>query len=115
MGAANIEYGHVFQVRETTDDRGGLGKVIGYAHTQSVAEKLADKKGWYGGMAKVIRFRCIFISEGVTHSGSTNVYLLAQEEPISSDEIHDDSVHAISGLAKLTDEEKKALGLEEKD
>ena len=110
---ASVQFGHVYQVRATTDDRGGLGKVIGYAHIKTVAEALAKGKGWYGGDAAIKRFRCVFVKEGNCSDSPVDVYLLAQEEPISPDDIKDDSVHVASGLAKLDPEEKRALGLAE--
>ncbi len=105
-----------YRVRETTDDRGGLGAHIGFFLTKAQADKVSRGQGWYGGDARV--------SECQLLEKDDRLYLLDASFPsgIAKEFLNVDVVaHKKGALAAakakakelLTDEERKLLGVED--
>lgn len=88
---------------ETIDDRGSLGRCLGYFSAEIAAIAAIKKKGWYGGDGVTQELSAI------TVDGKT--YLLAERNPIKVDSSKEE-VDALrkSALAKLLPKERKALG-----
>lgn len=95
-----------YTVKETVDDRGRTGDLIGVFFSAEEADKAAKGKGWYGGQGEV-RERAVLMDE----SGS--VYILESAAPITPGvnlpEEHKAKVRA--ALDKLTPEDRALLGI----
>lgn len=81
-----------------------LGPVIGYFTDELAASDHAKGRGWYGGDGNVSR------GDGITDG--TKVWLLSSRTPIPIDRHLSSEYKAkVNALAKLTDNDLKALGL----
>ena len=96
-------FGVAFGAFPTTDEYGRHGPCIGWFSTEEAAKKRAKGKGWYGGDGAVDK--CYTITVG----GKT--YRLEAKTPIKVDDTDrkNDAIRK-SVLAKLTPEEREALG-----
>jgi hypothetical protein len=98
----------VYVTYSTTDEYGRRGSRNGIFTTRSKADKEAIGIGWWGGTGTVV------VEHAITVDGIS--YLLSSPEPIELD-VTSDEVKAMKeklkrkALAKLTSEERKALGV----
>lgn len=106
----------VFRVQETTDDRGGLGAVIGYYRSPLAAKTVAKGRGWFGGDADVsecaiitLNGRFYPIEEGM--DGGIPVNMLEKDMPKEAKRLRDDAWRKVTET--LTQAEIEVLGLEE--
>lgn len=100
----NIEIKRLYAVHQGDDDRSS-GYPRWYFDNAMEATKVAIGRGWWGGNAPVSEKKCLVI-DGIT------AYLLASDVPISINEGPDDELTKKQKiLAKLTEEEKKILGV----
>jgi hypothetical protein len=96
------------RVIETTDDRGGLGKTIGFYEMKSEAEAVAKGRGWYGGDARLISTRILQVVEIVDGSPVAKNYVLDNtfSDPVALevDLVQDarDKLEAVQAKAKST-------------
>jgi hypothetical protein len=93
----------IYNAFETTSENGTLGKCLGRSYDKAVAEHLAKGNGFFGSDGRVTEGSVLITADGV--------YLLSRPEPIPEEEIKDAQVIRDAALAKLTDEERKALGV----
>jgi hypothetical protein len=101
--ASDHLFGVAWGAYPTVDDMGRHGPCIGWFSTEEAAKKRAKGKGWYGGDGAVDK------CDTITVGGKT--YRLEAKTPIKVDDT-DRKNAAIreSVLAKLTSEEREALG-----
>lgn len=95
----------IFSVHVTTNEYGKHGECLGYFEEEAAATEASKNKGWYGGDASVSEVNVVEI-EG-------KLYILEDTKPI---ELHA-TEHAKlimkrrKARAKLSDDEREALGL----
>jgi len=88
----------------TTDERGSLGDVVCYSLDKRIAKNLVKGKGFYGGDGRVEKIHSIKM-DGF-------YFLLKQKEPITETQLNKSIEDATKkALDKLTEEDKKVLGL----
>lgn len=104
----------VYEVRPVTGaDYGGVGDIIAVTNTEKIAEEIKEA---HGGYARVKKRKAVLNKIRGGKNTPSSVFLL--------DEEMEDTVFAVdvdfaqkkadlkaSGLAKLTDKEKEALGI----
>lgn len=107
----------IFEVRQTTDERGTRGKVVGYCDTRPTADERAKGEGWWGGMGAVAEVSALVIDGKVwalRQPDTVDVLNLAAVralKPIPQSEM--DRELRIAALEKLSPEERRALGYPE--
>lgn len=101
----SYEIKEVYSVYTTTDEYGRRGRLVGHFSDKTEADNQAQGQGWYGGKGDVVKIYSITIDG--------NTFALQSKETIKLNEIYGDEYYKKqNALAKLTDEEKKLLGLE---
>ena len=95
----------LWSVYETINEYGSRGKPVGYFTNEAAANGAAEKRGWYGGPGLVET------GYGLVINGET--FLLGLKDPITPDldlTREHERIKA-QGLAKLTPDERRALGV----
>ena len=88
----------------TTDEKGSLGGKVCYSLSESTAKELVEGKGYFESAGTVREFPALKVGD--------NYFLLAQKEPISKNDIDKtNEKRKKKALDKLSDEDKKMLGL----
>ena len=95
-----------YQIHGDSGSERNIGPVIGYCSTRSLALEVAKGKGWWGGLGSVQVCTLIKVRGLLFALASGNVFILDGLCKSSSAEYN----LKISALAKLTEEERKALG-----
>lgn len=104
----------IFEVRQTTDERGSRGPVIGYCDAMSTADARAKGEGWWGGMGKISEVSALVIDGKVwalRQPEPVQVMNLEQVrvlKPVPQSEIDTELRNA--ALAKLSPDERRVLG-----
>lgn len=96
----------IWLVEETINESGHTGEFIGAFLHEAPARAAAKGKGWYGGDAAVTKRRAV---AGVSPSGTACVLDREYDQPVKVDPTND--IIKRQALAKLTDDERRALGL----
>jgi len=106
---------------QTVDERGGLGRLLGYFSTRALADTAAEGQGYYGANGHVHVQPLLRVIEShpiIGHDGGVarrvTYFLLKQTDPVllQTDVVLTDAQQAkATALAKLTDEDRKVLGL----
>jgi hypothetical protein len=114
--SGNARLFNIFEVRNTVNERGEAGDVLGYCSSQPAAEVLAKGSGWWGGDGQITP------AYGLLLAGK--VWALREPDPINLldlDEVLNlrprtqseiDEALRRSAAAKLTPDERKAVGLD---
>lgn len=101
----------VYVVRETVDEYGHTGEIIGVTVSKAEADNLAKGRGWYGGTADIREEKALVLDpanpEAVLLLQSTIEYPLGVNLPERRREKRK------AALAKLSPEEKELLGVKE--
>jgi hypothetical protein len=104
----------IFEVRETINERGTLGAVVGYCDSKTTADARAKGEGWWGGMGAVSEMSALVL-EG-------QVWALRQPEPVQVMNLEQvrilkpvpqseiDTELRSAALAKLSPDERRVLG-----
>jgi hypothetical protein len=93
-----------FEVYETVDEYGRLGRKIGVYTDKSDACSAAEGVGWYGGTGSVQRIDVIKLGDKFYKIDPSPIDL-------NNDEKHKQLILKEKALKKLTPEEREALGL----
>ena len=114
MSENKVAVQDVWTVHTTVDEFGRTGDFIGVFSTEEKAAVAAADKGWYGGPGRIKQRKALAVP------GVKGVYLLSELRGSSEHELtylldlnypeHQKRLQE-SALAKLTTEEKAALGL----
>ena len=99
----DVEVAEVWAVHQGDDDRYS-GKPEWWFRDEQLARDTATGRGWYGGDAPVSKHVAIILHD-------TELYLLKSSEPVSFGGPEDDDERREKALGKLTESEKKLLGL----
>ena len=101
----------VYATYEIIDERGSQKSLVGIFTNEKTAQIASKGRGWYGGNGRVIRRtaillpneRCLLIDQETSDLKGTrlNVDFLDEYEELRN-----------AALAKLTDEEKRILGVD---
>lgn len=92
-----------WSVWTTRDEYGNVGRLVGYHQNKHDAILAAQGQGWYGGEGKVLEQQFIRIRH------TTELFALSHPDPVLFEASV--AIKKARALAKLTDEEKKILGL----
>ncbi|MBK3780238.1 hypothetical protein G3A43_08205 [Paraburkholderia aspalathi] len=104
----------IFEVRQTTDERGTRGTVVGYCDSQSTADACAKGEGWWGGMGMVTEMSALVVDGKVWALRQPepvevlNLTAVRALKPIPQSELDTNLRNA--ALAKLSPDERRVLG-----
>jgi hypothetical protein len=100
----DVKFVTVWAVLLGGDDKSS-GNPAEWYSTEPIAKIAAKNRGWYGGDATIARYHAIQVN------GST--YILQYRLPVDLDQEQAKQVERVKqeSLSKLTDEERKALGI----
>jgi hypothetical protein len=104
----------IFEVRETINERGTLGAVVGYCDSKTTADERAKGEGWWGGQGAVSEVSALVIDGHVwalRQPEPVQVMNLEQvrvSKPVPQSEI--DTELRSAALAKLSPDARRVLG-----
>lgn len=104
MVTGNVSQG--FAVFETVDERGNRGGLVAVSRDSQKAEKMAAGAGWYGGQGRIV--------QGTLFDGPDGLVFIEKAYSIEALDTHLPRLaeqKRQAALAKLTDEDKKVLGI----
>lgn len=100
----------VWAVHQGDDDR-SCGSPRWWFSDQTEANNFAKKRGWFGGDAPVSEHCAMVVPGSVTESGRDEYYLTKAKVDLDGVEEKIQNELKENALAKLSDEEKRVLGL----
>lgn len=100
----------IWAVHSGDDDR-SCGSPRWWFSNEEEAKFFAKKRGWYGGDAPVSEHLAMCVPGSVTESGRDEYYLRSAKVDLDGVEEKIQTELKENALAKLSDEEKKVLGL----